>query len=177
MIRTNRLLLRPWQESDLDFLQSLRNDIELQALLLSTVRGSSLSDVRRWLDDKSSGKDRLFFIVELSNSQKPIGYIQLSEEPWATQTFRFGVCLSCPHQSQGYGSELLLAIETYLKMQHDAHKIILNVDEANLNAVACYRKLGYREVGVMHCHIFVQGRLRNVMVMEKWLISETELKF
>lgn len=169
MISTDRLQLRPWQESDLEFLQKMRNDIALQALLLSTARGSSLTAIRRWVEDKSSGADRMFFVTELRDTQKPIGYIQLFLEPSATQTFRFGLCLSPLYQSQGYGSELILAIENYLKTCHGTYKIMLHVDDTNVRAVSCYRKLGYREVGVMYRHIRVQGVLRNVMIMEKCL--------
>lgn len=173
MISTHRLLLRPWQESDLDFLQKLRNDIDLQALLLSTARGSSLQSVRNWVEDKSCGSDRLFFVIELHEAL-PIGYIQLSLETGATQTFRLGLCLSDLYQSQGYGSEILLAIETYVQINHNIHKLILHVDESNELAISCYRKSGFREVGVMYRHLFIKGRLLNVMIMEKFLTSDLE---
>lgn len=174
MIRTKRLGLRPWQESDLLFLQALRNDIDLQALLLATARGSSLPAVRRWLEDKSTGAERLFFVIELQEAQTPIGYIQLSLDPRASETFQFGICLAPIYQSQGYGAELLLAIESYLQIQHNARKLMLEVDESNIRAIACYKKLGYREVGVMMQHVFVQGNFRNVLIMEKSLAADTE---
>lgn len=174
MISSNRLCLRPWQESDLEFIQKLRNDIGLQALLLSTARGSSMQAVRRWVEDKSTGSERLFFIAELPDLQKPIGYIQLSMELGATQTYRLGLCLSPLYQAQGYGSELIPAVEAYMKTSHDARKIVLHVDDANILAIACYRKLGYREVGVMYRHIHIQGHLRNVMIMEKFLEPKLE---
>lgn len=174
MIATKRLRLRPWQESDLFFLQTLRNDIALQALLLSTARGSSLAAVRRWLEDKSTGSDRLFFVVELLDAQITIGYIQVSTESGTRDVFRFGVCLAPDYQAQGYGAELLAAIENYLYIQHNARKLMLQVDEFNNRAITCYKKLGYRKVGVMQQHIFVQGSLRNVMIMEKCLIANTE---
>ena len=174
MISTKHLCLRPWQEADLDFLQGLRNDLNLQALLLSNARGNSISAVRKWLEEKSTGEDRLFFVVELQETQTAIGYIQVALEPKATQTFQFGVCLAPVYQSQGYGAELLSAMECYLKVQLNAHKIMLQVDEANNRAIACYKKSGYREIGIMQQHIFVQGSLRNVMIMEKCLISSEE---
>jgi len=174
MIHSKRLCLRPWQESDLFFLQGLRNDIDLQALLLSTARGSSFSAVRKWVEDKSTGADRLFFVIELKDAKTPIGYIQLSLEPRATQTFQFGLCLSTAYQAQGYGSELLSVIESYLKIQLNTHKLMLQVDESNLHAIACYKKLGYRKIGIMQQHIFVQGSLRNVIIMEKFLTSNKE---
>jgi RimJ/RimL family protein N-acetyltransferase len=174
MITTERLLLRPWQDADLVFLQQLRNDIELQALLLSTARGSSLQTIKQWAAAKDRSCDQLFFVIELKKTALPIGYIQLSEESGATQTMRLGICLSPQKQSQGYGSELLLAIDDYVHTNLDIKKLILHVDAANERAIACYRKTGYREVGVMKHHVFIHGRLRNVMIMEKFLGADLE---
>lgn len=174
MISTHRLLLRPWHESDLSFLQGLRNDIDVQSLLLATARGSSISSVRKWLEVKSDGPDRFFFVAELNHTQEPIGYIQLSDEAGATNTVRFGVCLAQPYWSKGYGAEMLKAVEAYLPPHHGTHKMILHVDETNARAVGFYRRLGYREVGVMRCHVLVQGRLRDVMIMEKWIYRDSE---
>lgn len=172
MISTARLFLRPWQESDLGFLQGLRNDSDLQALLLANARGSSASSVRSWLEAKSSGANRLFFVVELNQTKELVGYIQVSEEAEAEKTARFGICLANQYWSQGYGAEIIETIEAHLQSHCGMHKVILHVDETNTRAVTCYRRLGYREVGVMRRHVLVQGRLRNVMIMEKLIYRD-----
>ena len=174
MIGTDRLRLRPWRESDLEFLQSLRNDIELQALLLAAARGSSVLAIRKWLDLKSSSADSFFFIAELSQTNELIGYIQLCAVANADKTIQFGVCLATQYWSNGYGAELLQGIEKYLQIHHDTRKIMLHVDATNSRAVSCYRKLGYREVGVMRSHVRVQARLCDVLIMEKLTSRETE---
>lgn len=174
MIVTSRLLLRPWQESDLLVLQSLRNNIELQALLLATACGSSLAAVRKWAEEKSCGPDCLFFVVGLLTTKEPVGYIQLSAEAGALGVFRFGICVMEQHQTHGYGSEAIAAIERYLELSLRTQKIILHVDEANVRAVKCYKTLQYRDVGVMRHHTIVRGRWRNVMIMEKLLSQATE---
>jgi RimJ/RimL family protein N-acetyltransferase len=172
MISTARLFLRPWQESDLGFLQGLRNDSDLQALLLANARGSNVSSVRSWLEAKSSGANRLFFVVELNQTKESVGYIQVSEEAEAEKTVRFGICLANQYWSQGYGTEIIEAIEAHLRSHCGIHKVILHVDETNTRAVACYSRLGYREVGVMRRHVLVQGRLRNVVIMEKLIYCD-----
>lgn len=169
MIDTRRLTLRPWQASDLVFLQGLRNDAPLQALLLANARGSDLAAVRAWLAGKSLGEDRLFFVIALSHTHEPIGYIQLSDEAGATLTMRFGICLAREHCAQGYGTESLRALEDFLRDHRGTHKLMLHVDAANKPAVQCYVKLAYREVGTMQRHVLVQDRLRDVVIMEKWL--------
>ena len=169
MIITGRLTLRQWKEPDLTALQKLRNDADLQALLLSTAQGSSLPEVRNWLINKSNGEGQRFFVIERVQSQEVIGYIQLSAEAGATAAYRFGICLAPDFWSQGFGTELLNAIEQYMRVNTGACKMLLNVDNTNARAIGCYRKLDYREVGVMQRHVLVQGQLRDVLVMEKWI--------
>lgn len=169
MIQTARLHLRPWQESDLPVLQALRNDVQLQAQLLANVRGSSLAAVRQWVQDRSQGADRLFFVVEPLDAQTPIGYLQLSDEAGATRTMRFGVCLAESHCGRGHGQELLLAAEAFVREQHAVDKLLLHVDAANARARHCYARLGYRDVGVMHRHVRIGAQLRDVAIMEKWI--------
>lgn len=173
MIQTARLRLRPWQDTDLPVLQDLRNDAQLQAQLLANVRGSSLAAVRQWVQDRSQGADRLFFVVQPLGNELPAGYLQLSDEAGATRTMRFGVCLAEAHCGRGYGQELLVAAETFVREQHAVDKMLLHVDAANTRARHCYAKLGYRDVGVMLRHVRVGAVLRDVAIMEKWIGSPT----
>ena len=174
MIGTDRLRLRPWRDSDLEFLQGLRNDIELQALLLATARGSDVLATRKWLDLKSNSAGGFFFVAELSPTNELIGYIQLSAVVDADKTIQFGICLAAQYWSYGYGSEVIQAVEKYLQLHHGTRKMMLHVDATNSRAVACYGKLGYREVGVMRSHVLVQARLRDVIIMEKLTSRSTE---
>jgi RimJ/RimL family protein N-acetyltransferase len=174
VIETDRLRLRSWRESDLKFLQGLRNDVELQALLLADARGSSVSAVRKWLSLKSNGSDSFFFVAELSPAEEVVGYLQLSRVIGADNAIQLGICLAKEHWSFGYGAELIEAAEKYSHLHHGTRKIMLHVDTTNFRAVACYKKLGYREVGVMRSHVFVQTSLRDVMIMEKLSSFEME---
>jgi RimJ/RimL family protein N-acetyltransferase len=170
---TERLSLRGWRESDLTFLQKMRNDVELQARLLSTAKGSSVSDVQRWVTERSEGLDSFFYVVEKADNEDPIGYIQCSREPGSTDGFRFGICLDNEHQSNGYGSELMRWLSEFLKGSYSANKIILFVEKTNRPAIACYKKNSFREVGVLQRHVKVLDDWCDVLVMEKLLLDET----
>jgi RimJ/RimL family protein N-acetyltransferase len=169
MLETEHLRLRDWRESDLSGLQEMRNDAALQALLLSTAKGSSMEEVRNWVKGRTEGADNHLFVVVTRDSDNLIGYIQYARESGGTDAFRFGVCLSRAFQSQGYGSELMEWLGRYLKDQYSANKLILMVDKTNRHAIACYRKVAFREVGCMHRHVKVRGDWCDVIVMEKLL--------
>ena len=169
---TSRLLLRNWVESDLTFLQKIRNDRELQALLLSTARGSSVSDVRQWITHRSDTLDKCILVIHRLDIESPIGYIQYKREPDSTDGFRFGICLAWEHHSKGYGSELLKWLDQHLLNRYSANKIVLYVEIANHNAIALYERSGFRHVGVMRRHKKVCDEWRDVVYMEKLLPKE-----
>ena len=171
-LETQRLVLRGWRESDLPGLQEMRNDIELQALLLSTANGSTIEDVRNWVKGPTDGRDTHLLIVVTKNNDNLIGYIQYTREPGATDAFRFGVCLSPAFQSMGYGLELMNWLGRYLSEQYSANKIILLVAKTNKRAIACYKKVSFRQVGSMYRHVKVCGDWCDVIVMEKLLLEE-----
>lgn len=171
-LSTKRLSLREWTESDLIYLQKLRNDVALQARLLSTARGSSIADIEKWVNERGQGVGNVFFVVATKDSGKPIGYIQSSREPESTDGFRFGVCLDSEYQSQGYGSELMQWLEQFLEEEYSAKKIILSVDRKNTHAIECYKKCSYREVGFLEHHVKVCDEWCDVTIMEKLLCDE-----
>jgi hypothetical protein len=58
-----RIGLRPWRDVDVATLRDLRNDVELQAMLLARARGSDDAAVREWLGRRSSGGSVLLVVA------------------------------------------------------------------------------------------------------------------
>ena len=86
MTQLASVTLREWRESDIPALTALRNDRELQALLLARVRGSDEVQVRQWLRERTAGPDSLFFVVAEAVLDKCIGYIQIDGIDWVDRS-------------------------------------------------------------------------------------------
>ncbi|NBX37758.1 MAG: hypothetical protein EBR10_11180 [Planctomycetes bacterium] len=71
--------LRPWLDTDIPFLMRLRNDVALQAQLLTQARGSNEAKVRQWLRDRTALPGRMLLVIAESATDAPLGFVQVSD--------------------------------------------------------------------------------------------------
>jgi len=158
--------LRPWQDSDLPVLTSLRNDVSLQAQLLARARGSRPEQVREWLETGSSQTDRLLFIIADRQDDQPLGFIQVSDLDLVDGHANLGICLLSQARSRGLGGQAITLLADYLHKQWRLRKIYLRVRSDNTAAIRCYEKAGFERCGLLRQHVFVEGQWHDVVLME-----------
>ena len=158
--------LRPAREEDADFFVDLRNDIDLQYLLMARARGSTLAQVTDWLRSRSEGQV-IFLVVADRDTDAPAGFIQLASVDEVSRHGDLGICIADAFQGKGYAEQALLTFEAYLRDTLNISKVSLSVLSANRRAIEFYLKLGYREVGTQLAHFYWEGELHDVLLMEK----------
>nr|WP_160146465.1 GNAT family protein [Pseudomonas sp. ALS1131] len=170
MLEGQGVVLRAWREEDLLNLALLRNDLELQSMLVTQPRPNSLERVRRWLVDKGGREDVLLFVIAERASQQALGYVQLANMQVLHGTAELGICLAPAAQGKGAGHEALELLAHYARQVFNLRKITLHVLADNQRAVAFYRRIDFVEVGCLREHVYIEGRYRDVLIMEKRLI-------
>ena len=148
---------------------ALRNDVALQAKLLSRVRGSNELQVRKWLEDRSTPPDRMLFIVAENLTNVPLGYLQLSGIDQLDLNADLGICLVAKAQGKGIGKEALRQAIFHLRDDFGVRKISLRVRADNHIAMRCYTRLGFSQCGELREHVFIDGNWQNVLLMELFL--------
>ncbi len=169
MLESKRLILRSWQDQDLEMLLHLRNDVELQLQLISQPRPHSIDRLRRWLSEKSSSADLIFFIIAQKENNESIGYLQYNNLNLLHRHGELGICLAAEYQGQGLASEAMAICEAYLMQTFNIRKISLSVLEENQRAIRSYQKNGFVQCGLLQRHVFLNGREQNVVLMEKFI--------
>ncbi|MEO8002987.1 MAG: GNAT family protein [Arenimonas sp.] len=169
MIDSARIVLRPWQETDIPAMMALRNNVALQAKLLSVAKGSNELQVREWLENRSDGSDRRFFVLADFTNNAPIGYLQIINIDPVNLNAELGICLAPEAQGKGYGSEALRLAFSLLIKNTDLRKISLQVRVDNDAAIRCYEKLGFAKCGCLSDHVFLDGKWWDVLIMELFL--------
>lgn len=170
MLDGKAVVLRAWREEDLDSLAQLRNDLGLQSMLITQPRPNSLERVRRWLVDKGGREDCLLFIIAEPDSQRVLGYVQLANLHLLHGTGDLGICLAPAAQGKGVGQETLRLLADYAQQVFALRKMVLQVLADNARAIAFYRRVGFVEAGCLREHVYVEGRYRDVLLMEKRLL-------
>jgi RimJ/RimL family protein N-acetyltransferase len=127
MLKAENTLLRMPLPEDMELLLSLRNDIELQSMLMSLAKPSNPSKIDGWIQKKLSDENSVFFIIADAKNNEIIGYLQFVNMDFIHQRGELGICIAKEHHGGGYAKEALLLLEGYVKNIFNIHKIVLQV--------------------------------------------------
>lgn len=167
MIFSDKVVLRAWIASDLPVLHSLRNNLPLQQQLMAHPKGNSPDQVMDWLSARTKSSDTLFFIIACKPSNNVLGYVQTTGIDFLNGVGKLGICIAPDSQRKGYGGETIRLLETYLRDVFQLRKLTLEVLAENNVAISLYINHGYREVGRLYAHFYINNKYSDVVMMEK----------
>jgi diamine N-acetyltransferase len=167
MLITNNTLLRMPLDRDRDSLTLMRNDIDLQGILMSRVKPNTLKKVDNWLNKRLADEHGVFFIIADVESNNCVGFVQLINIDFISRRGDLGICLDKQYQGKGYASNALLLLENYTKKVFNIRKFLLQVLGDNYRAINFYKKNGYCEVGILREHFYMNNEFNDVILMEK----------
>jgi [ribosomal protein S5]-alanine N-acetyltransferase len=138
--RTERLVLRPAREQDLEAMHEVLSDPRAMAYW-SSLPHDNLAQTRDWLESmiaiqSSEGED---FVVELDGTL--IGKAGLWRFP------EIGFILRSDHWGRGYAREALGLVLDRAFTVHGLAKVEADVDPRNHASLALLKGLGFRETG------------------------------
>lgn len=169
MIESKSIRLRAWSDKDLATLSYLRNNVEIQIQLMARVRGSSIEQVRGWLENYTDKPDRFILIIADKGTDECKGFIQITNMNFIDRHAEIGICLHEESRGQGLCGSAISLVSNYLKEQWNVQKIILKVLDDNLSALKCYEKSGFERCGLYRKHIFIKGQWCDVLIMENFI--------
>ena len=164
--------LRPWRDEDLLFLTSIRNDVVLQAGLMSRARGSRKEQVIEWLQGHRDNLNSMMFIISERECDQPRGYIQINDLNLLDAHAEMGICLIEEAQGKGLGGQAIKLIAMYLRDHWRVRKLILRVGAKNAAALKCYEKAGFERCGLLKQHVFISGEWQDLVLMEYFLLKD-----
>jgi aminoglycoside 6'-N-acetyltransferase len=145
-------MLHPVLHGTATTLRTLREeDVERLAAILAEP------EVRQWWGTYDAARvraellqddDVVAFGIEVDGTL--VGVIQYSEEP--TSDYRHAsidIFLHPSWHGRGLGSDAIRTLARYLFHTRRHHRLTIDPAVANTRAIACYRRVGFREVGVM----------------------------
>lgn len=169
MLIGERTVLREPRADDLAMLTALRNDLEVQRMLLSRGRPGTEDRTQEWIDRVAGAPDAVFFVVA-SPDATPLGFVQLTSIDTISGHARLGIALDGSSRGRGHGTDAIVLVAQYGRDVFGLRKLWLEVLANNERAVRVYRELGFRDVGVLHAHHRYGDELLDVSIME-WLID------
>jgi aminoglycoside 6'-N-acetyltransferase len=151
VLRSERLVLRPATELDLDALTAIVTASEWWGT------GADRDDVL--LDGNA-------FALEVDG--EVAGWLGISEEPEPEYRFAgLDIVLAPAYQDRGLGPEALRAAIDWLVEERGHHRFTIDPAAANERAIAAYRKVGFKPVGIMRqCERGKDGTWHDGLLMD-----------
>ncbi len=160
-----KLYLSPVSEEDVETYIKWMND-EIVGLNFGqnmNVVGSR-NDLK-WLYEPPNDIQR--YGIVLLDSNVLIGAISLQNINHLNRNAFIGIFIGeTEHRSKGYGSEAIRLLLNYGYSTLNLNNIMLSVHADNEAAIACYKKVGFREIGRRSEWIFKNGKYIDNIYME-----------
>jgi aminoglycoside 6'-N-acetyltransferase len=139
-LQGKRVSLRPLEEADLERFWEMIQEPEVFPWWGNDTR----EDLHEYLTDQEN------VIWAIEQGSEMIGVIQYYEEK--EEDYRHAgmdILIDTSHQGQGLGSEALAVVARYLFEDKGHHRLIIDPAVANERAMASYKKVGFKPVGIM----------------------------
>ena len=110
------------------------------------------------------------FIVEKKETHIYTDFVSLTHINWINRNCNFGIIIDQNFQGKGFGKETTKLILDYSFQKLNMRKVSLNVLSENTRAINLYKKLGFKEEGILKEHFYWDGKYHDVVVMGKILL-------
>lgn len=172
MLAGNMVILRAAVAEDMPVLMAIRNDLELQAMLMARPKPSTEKRVGAWLEEKTNRPDGAFFIIADRTGNSALGFLQLVDIDPLNGVAEIGICLAPGGRGKGLANEALALLEAYAQEVFHIRKIIARVLAHNRRAITFFERSSFTPVGVLKRHFYRGRQYHDVMLLEKFIAGD-----
>jgi ribosomal-protein-alanine N-acetyltransferase len=161
ILETERLILKPIEESDLDYLMNLRWDKEVGNYIIH--QAISKKDQLNWYNNIKNDLALSVFLKE-NNTLKIIGTTGLYNIDYRHQRAIIKFRLDKDYQGYGYAYEFMIETLKYGFDTLNLNKIVGESMEINEKIIKTVQKAGFVVEGIQKDFYYHQGEYRNAIL-------------
>jgi len=167
MLIGERIRIRALEKADIDNVMSWVNNREVTKYLMAFSVPISRASEEQWLERATIHRDsdKAFAIETLDGEY--LGNCGLHLIDSIHRNAELGIAIGKEtHLGKGYGGD---AINLLLRMAFhnlNLEKVYLRVFSQNTRGIRCYEKCGFKQVGRMVRHRFIEGKWNDELIME-----------
>jgi diamine N-acetyltransferase len=160
-----RVILRPVRSDDANLIRKWFSDPEIMGLI-GEVKPMSQAAAVRYVRRVRVLQDRLWFMIELSESGRTIGEAGLLRmfRPWHTTDLTM-IIGEKDAWGRGYGTEAIMLLLEHAFGQLGFHRVSVGVVGFNRRALRFYRNAGFKKEGVQRDGYLHKGRYSDFVMM------------
>lgn len=166
-IEGERIYLSPMSVEDAEKCTEWFNDRKNTDGLHSTSKLYTIEGERVWITNVLNNTKEYNFAIVNTKNDELLGSCSLTHINHLDRTAVVGILIGDEeNKSNGYGSEALTLLLDYGFNILNLHNIKLDVFSFNERAIACYKKVGFKEYGRRHECYFLDGKYHDSISME-----------
>ncbi|MGJ5750277.1 RimJ/RimL family protein N-acetyltransferase [Streptomyces puniciscabiei] len=151
-ISTERLVLRPFEESDIEAFAEMMND-ELVTTWTSVPQPYTEADARAWITElapaeRAEGRGIVFAVDEFL-TQRLVGIVHLQNTDWRVRSTEIAYVIAPWARGEGYASEAALATAQWLFHDQKFERLELRTAADNTASQQVAQKIGCISEGVL----------------------------
>ena len=165
-ISGKNVYLSPISLEDVGIYTKWLNDMEITDRINKSCFVTNEVSEKAWIENSLSNRLSNFAIINIEND-KLIGNCSFNKIDQISRTATIGIFIGDKeNRGKGYGSEALKLLLNFGFNYLNLNNIDLHVFSFNENAIACYKKVGFKEYGRRHSAYFCNGKYHDVIYME-----------
>jgi RimJ/RimL family protein N-acetyltransferase len=166
MLSNNRIRLRDYHKEEVEKVWEYFNDPEVMRFLNPNIPFPiKLDDEYNFYNSISQKNEKYNFAIEKIEGNELIGGCGINEINWKNSWCVVGIWLARPFWSQGYGTDALTCLTSFIFEEMNLNKVMLNVFSFNKRAIKCYEKTGFKTEGILKQNIFRDGKYYDEFIM------------
>ena len=162
------IIIRAYKENDFETLEKIRNDVELQYLLMANPKPNTKTRVLQWIENKTAGDNSVFFVIS-NDKDETIGYVQAVELDLLNRNCYVGIAIAKEWRGKGIFKATISRIEEYLKNTYNINKVMAEILKSNPDSILAFSNNGYLSVGTMKNHFYYKSKFHDVCIYEKFI--------
>lgn len=163
---------RPLRLDDALFINNLRQDEQMEAMLGGSIRPVSYERDVKWVEGLmlNDNQSIIYYAVTELGSDDIIGYTSVSQIDYRNGTcFWSGIKIDQNRAKKGYGTQVALKVLKHVFEELRMVRIVGECLEHHAAALNMMLKVGYVKEGLMRKTVFKNGIHNN-----QWLLSQTD---
>ncbi|MDG9718248.1 GNAT family N-acetyltransferase [Streptomyces sp. DH24] len=163
-ISTERLVLRPFEEPDVEAFAEMMND-ELVTAWTSAPHPYTEADARAWITElapaeRTEGRGIVFAVTEFL-TQRLVGIVHLRHTDWRVRSSEIAYVIAPWARGEGYASEAAFATAQWLFRDQKFERLELRTAADNTASQQVAQKIGCISEGVLRNAWIARARTEN----------------
>ncbi|OEH92541.1 GNAT family N-acetyltransferase [Bacillus solimangrovi] len=165
-LQSDRLFLRPLEEDDLDLFYEKALWEQEGRRLTGSQTVFTRSSVQSWFENVSLDSTRIDLLICLQATNAPIGEMAMLDIDHRNQKAVVRISIfDNDYLGKGFGTEAMSLLVAYGFDILNLHRVGLDVFSYNERAINSYKKLGFKQEGVIRDSLFYNGQFHDSIMM------------